>query len=157
MPSRNDIRISDRRDKVAALFRGGTESQRKIAAALGVSQPTIKRDLDALRDEWRESARTDVAAEIGLDLSRLNQMLASVWPQVLRGDVKAVNVALSILKQRAAIYGYSAPMRITGSDGVSPVEVNHTHTLHDFSRYTSEEATALYELAARYDSGELPR
>ena len=149
--ARKELVIAERQERVAALFRSGTKSQRKIAAAIGVSQPTVKRDLDALKAQWREDAHEDIAAELGLDLSRLDAMLAAIWPQVLRGDLKAMQMAMSIIRQRAAMFGYNAPVRVTGADGSSPVEVRHTHTHHDFSQFSSEEATALYELAARYD------
>lgn len=150
--------IIERRLKVAEIRISGLRSCRKIAKALqpfgyNVSYVTVERDLQALDAQWREQAASDTASAKSMDIERLEEMLFAVWPRVRRGDLAAIESAISIIKQRAAIYGYNAPTRVTGADGKSPVQIAHTHTHHDLSGFSSEEATALFELASRYDDG----
>jgi hypothetical protein len=140
--------IHERRQRVASLRLAGIRSETQIAKLVGVSQPTIHRDLVALDTEWRQQAAEDIAAAKGRDLAALDALQSRLWERAMKGDTGAIREIVAIVKQRASLLGYAAPLRVTGADGRGPVEHRHTH--HDFSGYTSEEASALYDLAARY-------
>lgn len=45
---------------------------------------------------------------------RLDTMLRSLWPAVLRGDQMAIHRALKVEERRARLLGLDAPTRITG-------------------------------------------
>jgi len=40
-----------------------------------------------------------------LEGDRLDALLASVWPQAMTGDLKAVNQALALIRARVSLYG----------------------------------------------------
>ncbi len=104
--------IIERRARVAALRLSGLRDQCRIAAHLGVSPPTIHRDGKALDAEWREQAVADVATEKGLDLDRLEHLIAAVWPEAVRGNLPAVDRVIRILERKAKLLGLDAPERM---------------------------------------------
>ncbi len=106
------IEMLDRRTKVASLRLAGIRDQSKIAAQLGVSQPTIHRDFKALNAEWRERALADVAHEKGIDLDRLERMIAALWPQVVQGHLGAIDRVTRLLERKARLLGLDAPEQL---------------------------------------------
>ena len=91
MAARNAKRIEARRLKVARLFSEG-RSQSAIARALGVSEPTVSRDVRAAYDLWRQE-RAEVARHLGdLTLERLEALQAAAWDAWRRSQQDAVHV-----------------------------------------------------------------
>jgi hypothetical protein len=76
---RNDKnKIAFRRQKVAEwALKGWT--QEAIGTALGVSQATVARDLNAIREEWRKSAIRDFDEARGQQLNTLALVQAEAW------------------------------------------------------------------------------
>ncbi len=99
----------ERRAQVAALRLAGMRDQRRIARQLGVSPPTIHRDCKVLDAEWRARAVADVTNEKGLDLDRLERMIAAVWPEAARGNLPAVDRVTRLLERKARLLGLDAP------------------------------------------------
>ncbi len=104
--------IIERRARVAALRLGGMRDQSRIAAHLGVSPPTIHRDCRILDAQWRAHAVADVATEKGLDLDRLECLIAAVWPEAMRGNLPAVDRLTRLLERKAKLLGLDAPERM---------------------------------------------
>ncbi len=104
--------IVERRARVAALRLSGLRDQSRIAAHLGVSPPTIHRDCKALDAQWRAEAVADVATEKGLDLDRLECLIAAVWPEATRGNLPAVDRVTRLLERKARLLGLDAPARM---------------------------------------------
>jgi DNA-binding CsgD family transcriptional regulator len=72
------LEIEKRRQQVAELaLRGRRQSE--IAEQLGVTQATVSVDLKRLRDEWRATARQDVAALIARQLDKLSLVEREAW------------------------------------------------------------------------------
>ena len=70
--------IARRREQVAELYvRGSTQCE--IAAALGVSQPTVCFDLKAIQKHWKESAIFDFNTAVGRELLKLEQLEREAW------------------------------------------------------------------------------
>ncbi|HYH64872.1 MAG TPA: hypothetical protein VD866_09285, partial [Urbifossiella sp.] len=67
-----------RRAKVAALYLRG-KSQVEIAKAVRASQPTVSRDLAALRAEWRSAAARDLGERVAEELARVDRLEAEAW------------------------------------------------------------------------------
>lgn len=72
------LEIEKRRLKVAELALKGCR-QLEIAERLGVTQATVSLDLKHLRDEWRQGARDDIAAEVARQLEKLSLLEREAW------------------------------------------------------------------------------
>lgn len=98
-----------------------------IAARLGTSRGTahalVLRSLERTAGALGESA--GVLREI--EVARLDELLAGLWPAAISGDVPSVGMALRVAERRARLLGLDAPTRqeLTGADGgpLSFVEV----------------------------------
>lgn len=77
-----------------------------IAQRLGYSSPQlVSKDVTtALKKAAKQEA---MAAEelLNLEINRLDRMMASVWPRVLKGEINAVEAALKIVNKRASLLG----------------------------------------------------
>ncbi|MEU6778568.1 hypothetical protein ABZ912_05145 [Nonomuraea angiospora] len=77
-----------------------------IAQRLGYSSPQlVSKDVtNALKKAAKQEA---MAAEelLHLEINRLDRMMASVWPKVIKGEVNAVEAALKIVNKRASLLG----------------------------------------------------
>ena len=77
-----------------------------IAQRLGYSSPQrVSKDVtNALKKAAKQEA---MAAEelLNLEINRLDRMMASVWPRVLKGEVNAVEAALKIVNKRSSLLG----------------------------------------------------
>ncbi|MEV6154931.1 hypothetical protein AB0L53_31780 [Nonomuraea sp. NPDC052129] len=77
-----------------------------IAQRLGYSSPQlVSKDVTtALKRAAKQEA---MAAEelLHLEINRLDRMMASVWPRVIKGEVNAVEAALKIVNKRASLLG----------------------------------------------------
>lgn len=109
-----EIEREDRRRKVAAILLSGVTDQVQIAKQLGVSQPTIHRDVKAIEERWRDQAAADIATAKGRALSQIHRMIAALWPKALQGDEGAINQIRQLLQREAAMLGYDAPKRVEG-------------------------------------------
>ena len=67
------FQVLERRKAVSARYLRG-ESQHAIALALEVGQATVSRDLTAIRDEWRQSAQTDMADRVAQEIAKLDAL-----------------------------------------------------------------------------------
>ena len=109
-----EIEREDRRRKVAAILLSGVTDQVQIAKQLGVSQPTIHRDVKAIEERWREQAAADIAAAKGQDLQRIERLIAALWPDAINGKWLAVDRITALLSRKAAMLGYDAPKKVEG-------------------------------------------
>ncbi|WP_431928559.1 hypothetical protein [Nonomuraea jabiensis] len=77
-----------------------------IAQRLGYSSPQlVSKDVtNALKKAAKQES---MAAEelLHLEINRLDRMMASVWPKVIKGEVNAVEAALKIVNKRASLLG----------------------------------------------------
>ena len=103
--------IEARRRQVAALLLGGASNHGQIADQLGVSRPTISRDIRALEAQWREEAARDIAAARGEMISRHHVLRKGLATAARAGDVQAVKATLAIDAEDAKLMGLYAPER----------------------------------------------
>ena len=106
--------VANRRSQVAHFYLAGYTYQ-QLAEALDVSRRTIASDLAAIREEWVESAREDIGKLKGLQNRRLDVALRSIWGEVLKGDLRAINGFIKIEDRRAKLLGLDAPVGVTMS------------------------------------------
>jgi transposase len=76
--TRKAARIAARRVSVAQLYLAGF-SIVQIASKLGVSHPTISRDIQALKTEWQQEAAKDYDKAIGQMLASLDLIEQEAW------------------------------------------------------------------------------
>lgn len=119
-----ELAIAERRAKVAANLLGGL-SQRQMAEALGVSTSTIKLDVAAILEEYREQRIEKIEKLKELENVRLNRALNAIWNQVLAGDLEAIDRFLKISDARRKLLGLDVPRT--------------TRHLHDFGNMTRDE------------------
>jgi hypothetical protein len=98
------------RQRAALDLRISGETFQEIADALGYKHAsgakfavdsalmkTIKEPADQLRD---------------MEVARMDVMLKSLWPGVLKGNARTVEVAIKVLERRAKLLGLDAPIKI---------------------------------------------
>jgi hypothetical protein len=78
MPSTSEAERDARRRTVADLLLDG-RSQAEIARTLDWSTATISRDVDAVREEWRERRVADLGAHVEAQLARLRRIEREAW------------------------------------------------------------------------------
>src|SRR3954468_5397567 len=76
--SRKKTSYLERRRSVAADYLSGM-SQQELAAKCQVSQPTISRDLEAIRQEWKHSALIDFAQAKAREVAKIDNLEAEYW------------------------------------------------------------------------------
>lgn len=68
------LRAEGRRARVAEMYFRLGMRQTEIAEALGVSQPTVARDVKILVERWRKASLSDTGALRGKELADLAEM-----------------------------------------------------------------------------------
>ncbi len=72
------VTIEQRRQRVAELYVKGL-SQHQIAEQVGVTQKTICKDLQVVREQWQESALLNFNERTALELARLDRLESEAW------------------------------------------------------------------------------
>lgn len=105
----------------------------EIAAALGISKSAAHRHVTAgLAD-----AMAQVTAEAGQlkaeEISRLDAMLAGLWPDARKGQQGAVDRVLKIMERRAKLLGLDAPVKLAhgGDKDAPPIRTETTAAMSD--------------------------
>lgn len=99
--------IERRRQKVADGLLAG-DTYRVMAKELRVSLGTIAKDTKAIFTQWREDRAWKIEEWASLQVHRLDKMLHAIWPEVLAGELPAIDRALRIEQQRADLLGTQA-------------------------------------------------
>lgn len=76
--TRQSTELTLRRAKVMDLYLKG-ESQPAIARKLKLSQPTVSRDLEHCREEWKARAAEDFKAHVAESLARVDRLELEAW------------------------------------------------------------------------------
>lgn len=94
------------------MRRGGARLS-EIAAKQGISvsgaSRRVKRGLEQAMLEHASEASTNLA----LELERLEDIIAGMWPMILAGDAKAAGAALKAMERKARLLGYEPPKEFT--------------------------------------------
>jgi hypothetical protein len=109
-------RTAERRKQALQLRAAGVDF-RGIAAALNISVGQAYADCSSAMAEVTREAAEEVLA---LDLQRLDQLQASVWPAARSGDIAAVNAALKIIEMRERLFGNLRSSGLTVNANVAP-------------------------------------
>lgn len=138
--------IAARRGRIAAgRLRGMTLGE--LAAAEGIHKATASRDLQAIRQEWRQFRVESMEQLQNQTAQRYDTLLHAVWDRAEAGDLDAIHGVLSIEGQRRRLLGLDAPPH----ERVTVVTARHSATvnLDDLVAQLPPEAVALLALAGR--------
>lgn len=99
----------DRQMQALDLRKSGA-SFAQIAQALGYATPSgaHKAVMSAIKKTLREPAE-EVRT---LELERLDRLQMAAWTKAIKGDLRAIDAVLRIMKRRAELLGLDAPARI---------------------------------------------
>lgn len=118
-------RSLDRQLKALELRRMG-KSYHEIAAALGMGRSQAHKLVQDGLAEARAQVAADAAELRAEEVSRLDAMLAGLWPDARRGHLGAVDRVLRLMERRARLLGLDAPEKkaLGGLEGAPPVAVS---------------------------------
>ena len=69
-------------------------------------------DLQRLLDEMRSELSESIPDVISLEASRLDEMLKALWPAVLRGRERSIEIALKVMERRAQMLGLDTGIKV---------------------------------------------
>lgn len=69
-------------------------------------------DLQRLLDEMRSELSETLPDVIALEASRLDEMLKALWPSVLRGRERSIEIALRVMERRAQMLGLDSGIKV---------------------------------------------
>jgi len=112
----------------------------EIGAALGIGKSQAHRLVTAGLEDAREQIAASADELRAEEVSRLDGMLAGLWPTARKGVVTAVDRVLKIMERRAKLLGLDAPDRreLTGKDG-KPLQAV-TMTADEFAKIAADVA-----------------
>jgi len=139
MTSENRLTAVERQRRALELRISGA-TYVEIADALGYGGPSSahKAVKTALRKTLQEPA--DDLREI--EVARMDVMLQSLWPKVLAGSARSVEVAIKVLERRAKLLGLDAPLKFSVEQIIA--ETAERHGL------TADEQAELHESIAAF-------
>ena len=142
------LRAEQRRINVSEMYFRLGMRQQEIAEQLGVSQPTVARDMKILLSRWREAALIDVSEYRGRELAELAEMErdAALAFQASK-DPRFLSERRLIKKRRAELLGLDAPVRIAGPGG-GPIQVQAVPV--DLASLSDQELDVLEKIVERY-------
>jgi hypothetical protein len=96
--------IAARRGRIAAgRLRGMTLGE--LAAAEGIHKATASRDLQAIRQEWRQFRVGTMEEMQNQTVQRYDTLLHAIWDRAEGGDLDAIHGVLAIEGQRRKMLG----------------------------------------------------
>lgn len=84
--------------------------------------------------EWTTLTREMTEEMRTLELERLDAFLKHLWPKVVMGSPKAIEVALKITERRAKLSGLDAPEKSQIQIESTVHQLNHAELLAEYSR-----------------------
>ena len=151
--TRTSMTPEERRGRISALMLRGVRSSIEIAKALNgeVTDRQIRRDIEFLEAQYRERAAQDVQVAMGLDLMRIERMVANLLPRATntsdRGQIGAARVVKELLERKARMLGYDQPEKIQQAIGI--MDAREVPPVIDVSHLSLQDQAALDGLLAK--------
>ena len=105
------------RARKALEMRIAGQSMRTIAAELDVAPQTVYKYLDRALEEINEDRRDKALRILRIEDFRLDAALRAVWPKVLDGSARHVEVFIKLSERRCKLHGIDGPIKIDVSEG----------------------------------------
>ena len=100
--------LFERDRKIIALARAG-HTYRDIARALGTHFDIVAKVITAYHNELREQGNEDAKKALAASLARIDHALTKLWPDIDKGDPKAIETMIKLEARRARMLGLDAP------------------------------------------------
>jgi hypothetical protein len=123
----------DRQVKALELRRMG-KGYVEIAATLGIGKSQAHRLVQAGLADARAQIDAEASELKAEELSRLDAMLAGLWPDARKGQQGAVDRVLKIMERRSKLLGLDAPVKLAhgGDPDAPPIQSEQkVHALTD--------------------------
>lgn len=120
------------REAIAFELRKQGLSYNEIGKRLNTTSTTAWNYVNSVLTSINEKLNEDVTRVRILEVSRLDDMLAKLYPKIMAGQEGAITTALRIAERRSKMLGLDAPEKINhaGADG-GPIEVSVIQGLSD--------------------------
>jgi hypothetical protein len=93
----------------------------EIAAALGIGKSQAHRLVQAGLQDAKAQIDAEASELKAEEISRLDAMLAGLWPAARKGEVTAIDRVLKIMERRSKMLGLDAPVKLAhGGDPDAP-------------------------------------
>jgi hypothetical protein len=133
-PKLSATRIKAMEDQQKALeLRRMAKGYQEIADALSIGLATAHRYVKAAMADARAQITAQADELRAEELSRLDGMLAGLWPRARRGEAVAVDRVLKIGERRAKLLGLDAPTRTAlqgGGEDAPPIVTEARVTIY---------------------------
>ena len=109
---------AERRARALEMRKAGASFE-EIGAEVGTSTAAAHKAVQRALADLNRLAEGDAAELRGLELARLDALLAAVWPAATNGELPSVDRALKIGERRSKLLGLDAPVKhaSTNPDG----------------------------------------
>lgn len=122
-PTPRDLQTLEQEVAAVELRRQG-KTYAEIAQALGLSVSTATARVRAAIVRAREQSAEGAEAMVYLEASRLDAMLAGLWPGVQAGDPVATSAAIRVSERRAKLFGLDGAVKIHVTGAVTVQELS---------------------------------
>ena len=112
---------AERRARALELRKSGATFE-EIGAEIGISAQAAHKVVWRALTDMNTLAEGEAAELRGLELARLDALLAAVWTEATSGNLPAVDRALKIGERRARLLGLDAPAKVAGTNAAGDEE-----------------------------------
>ncbi len=99
------VEISQRRHQAVQMRIAGV-SPTVIAERLGYSgAAAVSKDIDRALQKAAKAEHMASEQLLKMEIDRLDRIMASLWPKVIKGDINACEAALKVINKRSSLLG----------------------------------------------------
>lgn len=117
------VLAGDRQRQIVQMRIGGG-GYADIAKRLKIAPSTVGRALKRAMEVWKVENSELIEEQVHLQIKRLDRMILAIWPEVITGNLLAIDRALRIEERRARLLGFDkAPYLAVEHTGIIGHEV----------------------------------
>lgn len=102
--------------KAAVELRMAGLTYAKIGQQIGLSESQTYKTIQKALSESVERTQKDSDQIVEMELLRLDRISQTLWTNVVKGDLKAIDRYIKVMQQRAKLLGLDAPLKVASTD-----------------------------------------